>query len=238
MNNKPQAALRKRQQIANSAKSMFIVVAIASVLIGFSLVIGYHMVQRIAFTAKVNSERRTTLSTLETNLDSIDALKEEVQALQANDALNSIKSNPDDRAVQVILDALPADRNSDALGASLQQKLTQGVDGLSIEQLSVETVVDEAAETAVEAEVVDEATESAINTSTPAQPLQFTMVARGTADNLRQLLANFNKSIRVIDVTALKIQGSDTNEITMDISGVAYYQPAMRIELKDEVVKP
>ena len=112
----PQVGMKKRQVIANSNRTMFIWIALASAIVGVCLVVGYFMVQQIMFRGRVAARAEETVTILRKNNASAKSLIENVRVLGTDSALNSIKARPDDRALQVVLDALPADLNTLALG--------------------------------------------------------------------------------------------------------------------------
>ena len=225
------AALRKRQQIAKSNRTMFLWVAGASILVGTALVVAWFMGQKIVFNQQVLAEKQSTISTLEKNNEAIHDLKDNIRALEANEYLNNAKAKSDDKALQVVLDALPADANSLALGASLQKKFIDNTSGLRLEALAVDPV------SGVEntsSESSDDDDEDSENTNT----VGFRMtVSAADATTLKELLTKFERSIRVIDINALTLESTDSR-LNMTIDGQAYYEPARVIELKDKVVKP
>ena len=55
------------------------------------------------------------------NLAVVDDLKGNIRVLNTDEALQSVKLNDSDSALQSVLDALPADANSTGMAASLQQ---------------------------------------------------------------------------------------------------------------------
>src|SRR6218665_3607322 len=119
-------AIRKRTQIAQANRTMFIWIAIASALIGTAAVVSIFLFQKLTFNEQVLSVKQETVSTLDHNISVVDSLKDDIQALEVNTALMSVKANDSDEALQVVLDALPSEANSLALGASLQNKLLAG----------------------------------------------------------------------------------------------------------------
>ena len=216
----PQSGMKKRQIIASSNRTMFLWVAGMSAVVGVCAVLSYFLIQQIIFVTRVTSVADNTVSVLQKNNTAAPKLLENMRVLETNSALNSIKARSDDKALQVILDALPADKNSLALGSSLQQKLITGIDGLSIESLAVLPLSDEGVD------------------STTAQKIPLSLVVSAKdANALKDLLARFEKSIRVIDIDTLSLERSE-NSYTMSITAHAYYLPAKTVQLTDKVVKP
>jgi cell division protein FtsB len=208
-------AVRKRTQIAKANRTMFIWVACASALIGFAIVVCIFLAQMLFYNEKVLSEKDKTVAVLKTNNTNIIELQNQVRALDANQALIDAKARPEDRAIQVILDALPSEANSLALGASLQNKLLTGVSLSSLQ-------VDSAAKTSGSAAKKNE--------------ILFRFSVSGDEAVLKQTLNNLEKSIRTIEVISLKIENQGATRV-MTVQAKAYYEPARLVELKDKTVK-
>lgn len=227
-----EVALRKRQQIAKANRTMFLWVAAVSVIVGFAAVGSIFLVQKLAFNQKVINEKNKTVSILTKNNAAVAELEDSIRLLDTNEALNSAKAKPDDKALQVVLDALPADANSLALGSSLQHKLIEGIAGLTLESISTTPVAG-----------VEVSADTNVQTATPkagdktANQITFRMAVSGDANALKQLLDRFEHSIRAIDITNLVLEQTN-GKLTMTIDAHAFYEPARVIELKDKVVKP
>ena len=203
-------ALRKRTQIAKANRAMFIWVACASILVGFAVVGSIFLVQMLIFNEKVLSEKDNTVKILKTNNNNIPALESEVRALDANQALIDTKARPTDRALQVILDALPSELNSDALGSSLQEKLLIG-NGVSLKSLQVDPAVGNGT-------------------------ITFNFSASGDEAALKLVLNNLERSIRTIEIISLKIENQGSIRL-MTVRAKAFYEPKLLVELKNKVVK-
>lgn len=221
--------LRKRQQILKANRLMFVWVAGVSVVVGFSLVLAIFLFQKISFGEKVLSEKSKTLSVLEGNLKEISTLRDNVRVLDTSESLKSTRVDDSDLAVQSVLDALPASANSAALGSSLQARLLNGVEGVSLDSIKVEPV--NGVETATDTGVSSDAGENTIN-------FTFTVsVANTKPDALREVLRRVERSIRAIDITALAVE-QQGQRLVMTASGHGYYQPSVTVQLKDKVVTP
>lgn len=131
------AALRKRQLISNSSRKMFLWVAGASVVVGFSLVAAWFLVQQIIYKEKVLTVKGQTVSTLRKNNAAAPKLAANIRVLETNQDLASVKATPNENAVRVILDALPSDNNVLALGASMQQVLIGGAQNITLESFAI-----------------------------------------------------------------------------------------------------
>lgn len=226
-----ETALRKRTQISKTNRMMLLWIAAASVIVGSALVVSYFLAQKLFFNEKVLSEKEKTVATLQANNSVVSALKDQVRVLDANAALAKVKANPDDQALQVILDALPADANSLALGASLQNKLLAGIPGLSLESLQVDPVV--GVEVSGDAAVQD----ASLSDSVSSNQITFQFSVIGDQAALKQVLNNLERSIRAIDITSLRIENQGSQQL-MSVQGRAFYEPAKTVELHDKAVKP
>lgn len=222
-----EAALRKRTQIAKANRMMFAWVAGVSVVVGFAIIGAVFLVQMLMFNERVLQEKSNTVSTLKANNANVEELESQVRVLDLNTALISAKANPDDQTLQVILDALPGEPNSLALGASLQKRLLSGISGLSVNSLQVDSVsVDEFGGT-----VVDAGTEEQM-----PNEIGFQFSVSGNTNALRKVLSNLERSIRTIDVTNLRIESQGGEQI-LSVEGRAFYEPAKTVELREKVVQ-
>lgn len=211
-------AIRKRQQIDSSKKVMFTFIAGAAFIAGIALVVGVFLVQQIVFRGKIIVEKQTTLSRLDSNIKSVDELKKNMQVLETNTALNSVKSSDESNALRTILDALPDRANSDALGASVKNKFLDTVDGIEINNLSV-------------GQGVGEEVESSDNA------LFFSFEATADASKIKDLLTKFERSIRVIDIDNLELRVNEDGRLTASVRAHAYYEPSQTVKLEKKVVK-
>lgn len=221
-----ETALRKRTQIAKTNRTMFIWIAAASVLVGFSLVVSIFLFQKLTFNEKVLAEKAKTIATLDQNIKVVPDLESEVQVLDTNEALASSKAQSSDQAIQVILDALPADANETALGSSLQSKLLNGVPGLSIEAVHVDIVA--GIESLSDVSAAPALTDNTIT-------FRFTVTGNQTA--FRTALTRLERSIRTINVTSVRIANQGSTQI-MSVEGQAYFEPARSLDLYEKVIKP
>lgn len=234
---KQETALRKRQQIANANRTMFLWVAAVSVVVGFSIVGSVFLFQKAMFNEKVLSVKQDTSDTLRDNIKVIPELEDQIRVLNTNDALRSTMQDGQDRPIRVVLDALPSDANSSALGASLQQRFLNDPT-LRIESLSVDPIA--GVESLDPLNIQNAAAPPAVEGEEIANQITFRFeVSSGikNANALKDLLRNLERSIRAIDIVSLEIE-TQGNRIVLSVEGKAFYEPAKTVELKDETVKP
>ncbi|OIP85602.1 hypothetical protein COV88_03760 [Candidatus Saccharibacteria bacterium CG11_big_fil_rev_8_21_14_0_20_41_19] len=225
------AALRKRTQIAMANRVMFLWVAGVSVLFGFALVGSIFLTQKLLFNERVLNEKDRTVVILKSNNGNIKGLEDQIRVLGTNQALIDAKAESDDQAIQVILDALPSDANSLALGASIQNKLLANISGLTLNSLQVDPVI------GVESLSGESSVENAsVATSGSKNEITFRFSVTGDEAALKQVLRNLELSIRTIDVISLKIEGQGATSV-LSVQARAFYEPARVVQLKDKTVK-
>ncbi|MEO5950792.1 MAG: hypothetical protein ABIQ04_05070 [Candidatus Saccharimonadales bacterium] len=228
-----EVAIRKRQQIAGANRMMFLWVAGISVVVGFCVVGAIFLFQKLQFNEKVLAEKSNTGTILVHNNNIMEDLKSKIRVLNTNKALMDSRAKPDDQPLQVVLDALPSDANSTALGSSLQEKLIPG-DGITIESFATDTV--QGVETQSDSSVEDASGTALQDTN----QITFRFSVNTDITNptpLKELLQRLERSIRAIDITSLTIETQGT-KIVLSVEGRAFYQPAKTVELKDKPVKP
>lgn len=228
-----ETALRKRQQIARANRMMFMWVAGVSVVVGVAIVIALFLVQKALFNEKVLAEKTNTASSLEKNNEVIDELKDEIRVLNTNEALRSITESGEAQPVQVILDALPSDANSSALGSSLQEKFLNDP-ALTIESLNVDPIAGIEALGDTNVQDLSAATDGGEN------QISFRFSVSTGVENasaLKSLLQRLERSIRAINITMLDIE-TQGNRLILSVEGHAFYEPARTVELKNKTVTP
>ena len=224
-------AIRKRSQIARANRMMFLWVAGVSIVFGVSLVGVIFLTQMLFFNERVLFEKNKTVSTLEKNNSNVTLLNDNVRVLNTNQALIDSKSNSDDQAIQVILDALPSEANSLALGASLQNKLLFGIEGLTLNSLQVDQVA------GIESLNMNESIVDASSGSSNSQNvITFRFSVNGNETALKKALLNLESSIRTIDIISLKIESQGATRM-LTVQARAYYEPARTVQLRDKTVK-
>ncbi len=218
---KKDVTLRKRQLIQDSARTMFIWVAGASVLVGFAVVTSWFLFERIVYKEKVLSAKAETVRTLKANNETAPKLTSNIRLLETNEALNNAKADQSKTALQVVLDALPAENNPLALGASMQQVLIGKAENISLESFSLNSST------------------SGSKIKSPvaaAKPVSFTaVISSSDPSSIKEVLRRLELSIRTINVDSLKLEQSATR-MTATIQGHAYYVPAKSINLTEKTV--
>lgn len=224
MPEKNSVSLRKHQQVDKTGRTMFVWVAIASMLISVSGVVSYSLYQRAEYNARVQKQLSETASNLENNNKIVEGLSNSIRERNTSAALVSTPRSGDAEPLTAILDALPAQPNSLALGASLEQKLLN-VDGVTIESSEAAPVADDSA-----GDTTGDTAVSGDNT------ISFSF--RVTASNMtaiRDVLRNLERSIRVMDLTTITVEQQGSS-VTLSASGIAYYLPEAQVKLDKKTV--
>lgn len=216
---KKDVAIRKRQLIQDSARLMFVWVAAASVVVSFAAVTSWFLIQHIVYTEKVLAAKANTVRTLQADNAAAPELANNIRKLEASDSLNALKVN-NEKALQVILDALPSENNPIAFGASMQQVLVVAP-GIKLDSFTLGD---------------NGATTPAVSPNAQAQMIPFTLsVSSPDATNIKQFLQRLESSIRTIDTESLRLEESGQG-MSATIQGHAYYVPEKTIQLTDKVV--
>jgi hypothetical protein len=229
----PSGGLKKRQQIENAGRSMFIWVAIASVAVSICIVTAQFLFQKWTYNNRVLDAKYKAADQLKKNITSAKQLQDAVNALVSNDDLASVKKSTDDSNTQSVLDALPSRFDSTALATSFQQAILSH-SGVTIEGISVPSDQDPSVSTANAASGAGNAPTN--TTASTPQEMRFTLTVSGGYDKIRGMLLDLERTIRPMKLTAIDLSGDDAN-MTATVAGLTYYQPSKSANIKQEVVK-
>jgi hypothetical protein len=229
----PEAGLRKRQQISNANRTMFMWVAAVSAVVGIAIVGSILLYQKAVFNERVLGVKDKTVSTLRENNKVIPELEDKIRQMNTNQALTDAMAPNQTQPIRVVLDALPSEANSPALGSSLQSKFLNDP-ALKIESLNVDPVL------GVESQAQDNVQDASGAAAASANEITFRFsvsVDINNANALKELLQRLERSIRAIDITSLKIE-AQSNRLVLSVEGRAFYEPAKTVQLQEETVKP
>lgn len=222
MADKDATALRKRAQIAKANRIMFIWVAGASVIVGASIVMVIVMIQKGVHNQEAISKLNDTVKTLKQNNSNVGELENSIRKLGSNQSLLGLRANESNNALQVILDALPADANPSALGASMQTKLFPA--DLEVESIQIIPM--------------GEAVSTTDGTSSePSNTIEFRFTVKGDTAQLKSLLERLERSIRTIQLKRVVIESMGAKQ-SLSVEGEAYYEPAKQLQLNNVEIKP
>jgi len=225
MDNKDNIAIRKRTQIAKTNKYMLGTVIIASIVVGVSIVATIFLFQRIQFYQNVIGAKSETQSVLEKNNEAVPKLEENIRKLNSNNALIDSKAKSTDDAIQVVLDALPSEANSLAVGGSLEKKIISGIDGLTLESLKVNPVIG--------VELISETGE--VEPAESQGKITYIFSVKGSIESMQALFKKLEKSIRVFDTDIVRIE-TQGSLLVLSIEGHTFYEPAVDVKITEKAV--
>ena len=140
--------------------------------------------------------------------------------LSTSPDLKKVRSSDSAPGVQTILDAMPADENRLALGASLQKKVFN-VPGLTVDALSVDPPGGEASEQP---------------SAGGLGQIAFSASISGTPEVVRQALTRAESSIRPLSIHTMNGVASGQS-VTVQLSGVTYYYPPADVSLRVKTIQ-
>lgn len=229
MEKKSITGLKKRQQIQNANRTMFLWIVAASVAVAICLVFGQFMLRQFMFNNKIIGAKNETYATLRDNKESFETLKSEVNKLVSNQSLSKLRVSDTDTALQVVVDALPTTDDRAALATSLQQ-VVLARSGVAVESINV---ID--AEGATTSEAEDGA--AAGTSSDTVGEVIFTVVINGSYEQIQQALTDMEATIRPLSMQKVELEGSGS-QLRATITAKSFYLPAKTAELKKETIKP
>ncbi len=229
----PSGGLKKRQQIENAGRSMFIWVVIASVAVSVCIVTAQFLFQKWTYNNNVLSAKYKAAGQLQKNITNAKQLQDAVNALVSSDDLASVKTNQDDPNTKSVLDALPSTFDATALATSFQKAILSH-SGVAIEGINVPS---DQNQTTTGGNTPTTTPSSSGSTTDPTpQEMKFDVTVSSSYDKIRNMLLDLERTIRPIKVTSLTLDGDDA-AMTATVSGVTYYQPSKSAQTKQEVVK-
>lgn len=209
MNQKVKTLSSRRDQVKKAGATVFIVTAVASVIVMFSLMSMRFLWERKSYNERVIKAKTSARDKIKTNLTNLDKLSEQYPQLDRSPSTNAAK----------ILHALPPVYDYAALVTSIDSLAS--LSGVQ----STGTVSSDTSSAAV----------LSANTSTPLE-IPLTLTATGNYDSIKKYINNLQYSIRPIHITNINLSGtSSTLEAT--ITGVTYYQPARSLDVLRSEIK-
>jgi Tfp pilus assembly protein PilO len=227
MDNNKQAitGVKKRQQIKQANKLVFIWVAAAGVFVAIAIVLSQMMIKQLMFNLEVIGLQTSTNNTLVQNAETYAPLRTEVSKLIANKELNELridKSETGDNSLQVVIDAMPTVDDRLSLAASLQQTILNK-SGVRIEQLSFPE----------EVALVDATAVQVAPTQEGIGEIPFTFKILGSYEQIKKTLEDIQLSIRPISITNIQLAGA-SSEMTAEVTAKTFYAVPPTTALKKE----
>ena len=205
--NKPATA--KRAQLDTNKTVIFATIAVASIVVVASLVIGKGVWSRANYLGKVAGEKEEALKQLESNKEALTELKASYEEFNEQNP-NLIGGSPDATGGNngtnsaLVLDALPSKYDFPALTASVEKLLT----GYTLNSITG----------------TDDALAQSSNTASGVVEIPISINIAADYTGFKNLIDVLNRSIRPFHITKLNLSGNNTNlQVDMDI--MTYYQP-------------
>lgn len=214
----------KQLAINKDNTAIIVAVGIAAFVVVFSLVASKALLDQRSYQARVIGKKKIALKQLKQNVTEVDKLKNSYQVFsEANQNVlggsSSGSGDKDGPNARLVLDALPSKYDFPALTTSLDKVF---------KQYRVTSI----------AGVDDEVTQSGAQASGTPAPVEmpFTIVVDGPSQSSKDILSNFEKSIRPIQLQTLSIAGDSTN-LKFTVKAKTYFQPQKKFDVKTEKVK-
>lgn len=234
--NIPSGGLKKRQQLDNTNRTMFIWVACASVVVACAIVAIIFIMKQIIFNEQILGKQSEADSNLSKNIESAKELDRTVKELKANRNIAYVQGVVrNDNNLDKIFYSLPYDNDEIAVGSSLQANLLNDV---NIDSLSVGGD-DATSVTSQETSAADLSDGAIAQPEIPAdaQSIPVTFKVIGTEERLNKMFGKFSHSIRPLRIKTVEIKSEGGGMISANIQADMYYQFAKQFEVKQEVIK-
>lgn len=188
----------KREKINQANSTVFIAVALASVVVMFSAISIKFLLTRMGYNSRVISAKSQARDQIHDNVQNLDALTEQFAQLDTSATTNS----------KILLHALPPSYDYPALATFVESLAQQS--GVS-------------APGSVGQDISASALSSAITSSPVEIPLSIEV--NGSYDSIAQFIKNTELSIRPILISNVEYSGTNT-QMKAVITATTYYQPA------------
>jgi hypothetical protein len=210
----------KHLQIDKNQSTMLAVIAVAVVVVVFSLFATKSMITKAFYQKRALHARQDVAATLKSNYTAAQTLFTQYKNF-ANQDPNILggtvggSTNLDGQNAVVVLDALPSTYDAPALATSVE-KIMSGRN-ITINSLTI----------------TDDPTTNSDTPQTTPKPKSITFSFEGTTNFAggAQLLQDFERSIRPFDINTLEISGTDT-QLKLSVGMTTYFQPAKSLNLQ------
>lgn len=203
-----QAFFPKRLAITKAKSTVILVMVLAAIVVSFCAVSINFLWDLRGYNARVSTEKNKAKDTLRANVEAVSKIRQSYSLFEQG----NIKS-------EKVLNALPSVYDYAALMTSIDSLVKRS--GMLLDTISS----DDESEKAIESQIEP----------TPVE-IPFNISVVGSYTGLQNLISNFNRSIRPMQIKQMKISGSDKN-IKADITFVTYYQPKINIDIEYKEIK-
>ncbi len=220
----------KHIEIGKTNNFIMLVAAIASIITIFSLISAKALVSQSAYQRKVLAEKSKAVKQLKDNVNAANTLKSQYDVFESGNP-NIIGgqggSNPgngpsDGDNARIVLDALPSQYDFPALTSSLERIMTN--DHVAIQSIGG---TDQGSTTT---------STSSSDGKSQAIVIAFSGVVLTDYATSQNLIKDFERSIRPVDITNLTLAGS-SSAMTITLQANTYYQPGVSLTIGQKVLK-
>lgn len=200
---KAKTTITRREQVKKAGSTMFIVIAIAAVIVMFSLISIRFLWDKKNYNGRVIAAKTKARDDITSNLNNLKNLSGQFADLDGSATTNSA----------TILHALPPVYDYAALASSIDYLASSsGVQSNT--------------------SIGEDISASAVQSATVSQPIEIplTLQARGDYNSVRQYILNLERSIRPMLITNVTYAGTSAAlEVSLQVT--TYYQPARSLDV-------
>jgi hypothetical protein len=239
----------KHMQITKANNLMFVVVAIAAVLVVFSLASTKTLMSVSSYQHRALKAKKLAVEKLQKNVDEAQSLKKQYDnfeeqnpniiggvggldvaeaiatqgeqggAIQVNGKTISLSGQDGDNA-KIVLDALPSSYDFPALISSIEK--IANLDHVPLQSVGGTDQSDVAANPPTTTSSSSKSTAASAATSTTAQSIPFSISTQSDYNTIQALIKDLERSIRPVDVTTFSLNGNGSQ---MNVSTTSYQLP-------------
>ncbi len=217
-----------KHDLINSAnRKIVILTGIAGFVLVFTLVAANALIKQVFYQDKVIDARKNALQIAQTNITNVEQLVAQYSAFTSTPqnviggSSSGVGDGNGDNA-QIIINALPSRYDFPALTASLEYLVQRN--GLALDGI-----------TATDDEIAQQ-TNGASSAPEPVE-IPFTLSVSGSLPQIQALVKDFQLSIRPFQIHSLTLTASEGSEMSAQITGKTFFQPAKNLNIREEVVQ-
>ncbi len=229
----------KHLQNTEANNMMLIVVALASMVIAFSLLSSKALLSQSGFQHKVLKEKNKAIADLKRNIDSANTLKTQYDVFEKQNPniiggqgnINTTANGPSDGDnARIVGDSLPSQYDFPALTSSLEKIVDN--DHLAVQGIGA---TDNGQTLGSTADSTAGTSTSSTSGQSQAQPIAFSITVHTDYNTGLTLIKDFERSIRPVDISSLSLSGS-SNNMNLSIQANTYFQPGVTLQIGQKVV--
>lgn len=219
----------QRLKIDKANTRVTLAVALAAIVVVFSLVSARALIGQGAHQRRVVNAKNDTVKQLEQNIQAANTLSTQYQVFTGtNPNVLGGDGKADDSAIppngnnaRIVLDALPTSYDFPALISSLTKVMNlSGVSNMTIGG----------------SDQSDSFSNQPAGNPQPVPIAQIPMGGEGSYGRVQHLVKDLERSVRPYDINTLQFSG-DENQMTLTLSVTTFYQPAKIIEIDTKEVQ-